>query len=70
MNLEEKEELTFWIKDIKDQFEVTIVLIEHNMQFVTSISDRIMALNFGKNIVTDTPEKVTSHPEVVKAYLG
>ncbi len=70
LNLEEKEELVFWIKDIKDEFDVTILMIEHNMQLVTSISDRIMALNFGKNIITDTPDKVVNHPEVIKAYLG
>lgn len=70
LNLEEKEELVFWIKDIKKEFDVTILMIEHNMQLVTSISDRIMALNFGKNMVTGTPDEVVNHPEVIKAYLG
>ena len=70
LNLEEKEELVFWINDIKRLFDVTIVIIEHNMRFVTAISDRIMALNFGKSIIIDEPEKVINHPEVVKAYLG
>lgn len=70
LNLEEKEELVFWINDIKRLFDITILIIEHNMQLVTAISDRIMALNFGKPIVTDVPEKVINHPEVVKAYLG
>ena len=70
LNLEEKEELVFWINDIKRLFDITILIIEHNMRLVTSISDRIMALNFGKSIIVDTPDKVISHPEVVKAYLG
>ncbi|CAE7241740.1 braF [Symbiodinium microadriaticum] len=70
LNLEEKEELVFWIKDIKKEFDVTILMIEHNMQLVTSISDRIMALNFGKNMVTGTADEVVNHPEVIKAYLG
>lgn len=70
LNLEEKEELVFWINDIKRQFEVTILIIEHNMQLVKAISDRIMALNFGKSIIVDEPDKVVNHPEVVKAYLG
>jgi len=70
LNLEEKEELVFWINDIKRLFDITILIIEHNMRLVTSISDRIMALNFGKSIVIGTPDVVTKHPEVVKAYLG
>lgn len=70
LNLEEKEELVFWINDIKRQFEVTILIIEHNMQLVKAISDRIMALNFGKSIIIGEPDKVVNHPEVVKAYLG
>ena len=70
LNLEEKEELVFWINDIKRQFDVTILIIEHNMQLVKAISDRIMALNFGKSIIVGEPDEVVSHPEVVKAYLG
>lgn len=70
LNLEEKEELVFWINDIKRQFDVTILIIEHNMQLVKAISDRIMALNFGKSIIVGDPDEVVSHPEVVKAYLG
>lgn len=70
LNLEEKEELVFWINDIKRQFEVTILIIEHNMKLVKAISDRIMALNFGKSIIVGDPETVVNHPEVVKAYLG
>lgn len=70
LNLEEKEELVFWINDIKRQFDVTILIIEHNMQLVKAISDRIMALNFGKAIIIGEPDEVVSHPEVVKAYLG
>ncbi len=70
LNLEEKEELVFWIQDIKKEFDVTILMIEHNMQLVTSISDRIMALNFGRNMVTGKPDEVVNHPEVIKAYLG
>ena len=70
LNLEEKDELVFWINDIKRLFDITILIIEHNMRLVTSISDRIMALNFGKSIIVDTPDKVIQHPEVVKAYLG
>lgn len=70
LNMEEKEELAFWINDIKRLFDITILIIEHNMRLVTTISDRIMALNFGKPVVIGTPEKVVNHPEVIKAYLG
>ena len=70
LNLEEKEELVFWINDIKRLFDITIIIIEHNMRLVTSISDRIMALNFGKSMIIDKPENVIKHPEVIKAYLG
>lgn len=70
LNLEEKDELVFWINDIRRLFDITILVIEHNMGLVTSISDRIMALNFGRSIVTGKPEAVIKHPEVVKAYLG
>lgn len=70
LNLEEREELVFWINDIKRMFDVTILIIEHNMRLVTAISDRIMALNFGKSIIIDEPDKVIQHSEVIKAYLG
>ena len=67
---EEKDEMIFWIKDIRKLLGITVVLIEHNMQMVKKISDRIMAINFGKHITTGTPEDVLSHPEVISAYLG
>jgi len=67
---EEKEEMIFWIKDIRDLLGITVILIEHNMQMVKNISDRILAINFGKSITLGTPEEVLAHPEVVKAYLG
>jgi len=70
LNHEEKEELIFWINDIKRLFDVTILIIEHNMQLVTAISDRIMALNFGKSMVIGSPDQVIKHPDVIKAYLG
>jgi len=66
MNTEEKQDLIFWIKDIQDVLGVTILLIEHDMKVVMDISDRILAINFGKFIT----EEVQKHPEVLKAYLG
>ncbi|MBW1739352.1 MAG: ABC transporter ATP-binding protein, partial [Deltaproteobacteria bacterium] len=70
MNTEEKQDLIFWIKDIQDVLGVTILLIEHDMKVVMDISDRILAINFGKFITEGGPEEVQKHPEVLKAYLG
>jgi branched-chain amino acid transport system ATP-binding protein len=70
MSLEETEDLAFWIIDIKDELGITILLVEHNMRFVKSISDRILALNFGVTIAQGSPVEVLEHPEVMKAYLG
>lgn len=70
MNLEEKQDMIFWIKDIQDDLGVTILLIEHDMQLVMDISDRILAINFGKPITMGSPEQVRQNPEVQKAYIG
>ena len=70
MNTEEKQDLIFWIKDIQDELGITILLIEHDMRMVMDISDRILAINFGKPIVEGNPEEVQNDPEVLKAYLG
>jgi branched-chain amino acid transport system ATP-binding protein len=70
MNSEEKQDLIFWIKDIQDELTVTILLIEHDMKMVMDISDRILAINFGRPITDGIPEEVQRHPEVLKAYLG
>jgi len=70
MNSEEKQDMIFWVKDIQDELGITILLIEHDMNMVMDISDRILALNFGRPITEGTPEAVQKHPEVLKAYLG
>ena len=70
MNSEEKQDLIFWIKDIQDELGDTILLIEHDMKLIMDISDRILAINFGKPIVEGTSLDVQKHPEVLKAYLG
>jgi len=70
MNSEEQQELTFWIRDIQDELGITILLIEHNMKVVRDISDRVLAINFGRPIVEGIPEEVQNNPEVLKAYLG
>ena len=70
MNSEEKQDMIFWVKDIQDELGITIFLIEHDMNMVMDISDRILVLNFGRPITEGTPEEVQKHPEVLKAYLG
>ena len=70
MNTEEKQDLIFWVKDIQDELGVTILLIEHDMRMVMDISDRILAINFGKPLCEGIPEQVQNNPEVLKAYLG
>ena len=70
MNTEEKEDLSIWVKDIREDYRVTILLIEHDMNMVMGISDRILAINHGVKITEGDPREVQSHPEVIKAYLG
>ncbi len=70
MTMEETEDLSFWITDIKEEFGITIIIVEHNMGLVTSLSDRVLALSFGEPITIGAPEAVMNHPEVMKAYLG
>lgn len=70
MNMEERQDLIIWIRDIREDFGITIVLVEHDMNLIMDISDTILALNYGKKIAEDRPEQIQSHPEVLRAYLG
>ena len=70
MNPQETLELTQFIARIRDEFGLTIFMIEHHMDLVMEISDRIYVLDFGKTIAEGTPEEIRSNPRVIEAYLG
>ena len=70
LNPEETQDLCFWIEDIKEDIEITVLLVEHDMRVVGEVSDRVTALDFGSVIAHGTPEEVRQHPAVVQAYLG
>jgi len=66
----EVDELGQTVRRIRDEFELTVVLVEHNMGMVMGISDKVVAMSFGKKIAEGTPVDIQNHPEVVSAYLG
>src|SRR5947207_2797449 len=70
LNDRETRDLMATIHDIRDRFDIAILVIEHNMELVMGICERILVLNFGKTIAQGTPEAIRANPVVIEAYLG
>jgi branched-chain amino acid transport system ATP-binding protein len=70
LNLEETEDTARYILDIRDELNVPIIMVEHDMGLVMDLADRVMVVDFGTPITTGPPEEVQRHPDVVRAYLG
>ncbi len=70
LNVEETEDMAFWIQDIKNLLGLSVLMVEHDMKLVSAVSDRVLALNYGRPLAMGTPSEVQSHPEVISAYLG
>ena len=70
LNVEETDDMAFWIQDINHELGITVLMVEHDMSLVSKVSDRVLAMNQGEVIAMGTPREVQTHPAVVEAYLG
>ncbi|GGC47453.1 ABC transporter ATP-binding protein [Chelatococcus reniformis] len=70
LNVEETDDMAHWILDIRRRLGITVLMVEHDMSLVSRVSDRVLALNYGKIMAVGTAQEVQTHPDVVAAYLG
>ena len=70
LNVEETDDMAFWIQDIKHELGITVLMVEHDMSLVSKVSDRVLAMNQGEVLAMGTPREVQTNPGVIEAYLG
>jgi branched-chain amino acid transport system ATP-binding protein len=70
LNTEETEDMAWWIRDIRRQLGITVLMVEHDMTLVSRVSDRVLAMNQGEVLALGSAAEVQRHPGVVEAYLG
>jgi branched-chain amino acid transport system ATP-binding protein len=70
LNVEETDDMAYWIQDIQRDLNITVLMVEHDMSLVSKVSDRVLAMNQGEVLALGTPQEVQAHPGVIEAYLG
>jgi branched-chain amino acid transport system ATP-binding protein len=70
LNVEETDDMAFWIHDIRKELGITVLMVEHDMTLVSRVSDRVLALNYGRVLALGSPQEIQRNPDVAAAYLG